>query len=122
MKLKTMFFRVWMACMLTFGGLSLAALSSSPALANTGTGSASSSDAKDPISSALCNVVKLINGPAGKAIATIALVFLAIGLFVGKITWGVAVSVAIGIAVLFGASSVIDAITAGITTGTIANC
>ncbi len=64
----------------------------------------------DPVTHVLCWLSDMSGGAAGKAIATIALVFLAVGLFVGKITWGVAVSVVVGIAVMFGAPRLVDAI------------
>ena len=52
----------------------------------------------DPISQGLCNIITLITGKVGKAISTIAVIFLGVGLFLGKISWGLAIAVGIGIA------------------------
>ncbi|AZL16144.1 TrbC/VirB2 family type IV secretion system protein [Rickettsiales endosymbiont of Stachyamoeba lipophora] len=73
----------------------------------------SAGDAKEggEIGKALCNVVDLLTGKAGKAIATIAIIFLAFGLFVGKVSWGVAVATGIGISAIFGAETIITMIT-----------
>jgi len=68
------------------------------------------SSASDPLSAVLCNIVSLITGGTGKALATIALIFLAIGLFVGKISWGVAIAVGIGIGGMFGATNIVQMI------------
>ena len=64
----------------------------------------------DPLSGVLCNIISIITGGTGKALATIALIFLAVGLFVGKINWGVAIAVGIGIGGMFGATSIVKTI------------
>lgn len=56
----------------------------------------------------LCEIVRAITGNLGKAIATIAVVFLGIGAFFGKVTWGLAVAVGIGIFAIFGAAQVVS--------------
>ena len=71
----------------------------------------------DAISKVLCNVVKQLNGPIGKGIATIAIIVLGIGLFLGKLSWGLAVATAIGIGMIFGAAQIVVWISAG-TVGT----
>jgi type IV secretion system protein VirB2 len=55
----------------------------------------------------LCEVVRAITGNVGRAIATIAVVFLGIGAFFGKVTWGLAVAVSIGIFAIFGAANIV---------------
>jgi len=55
----------------------------------------------------LCNVVKAMTGTIGKSIASIAIIALAIGLFMGKLSWGLALATALGIGMIFGASSVV---------------
>jgi type IV secretory pathway VirB2 component (pilin) len=60
------------------------------------------------IGNTMCRIVGMLTGQVGKAIATMGIVFLAIGLFVGKISWGVAVSVGIGIGAIFGAPSLVN--------------
>lgn len=56
----------------------------------------------------LCKIVHAITGKVGRAIATIAVVFLGIGAFFGKVTWGLAVAVSIGIFAIFGASTIVS--------------
>ncbi len=56
----------------------------------------------------ICNVVKLITDDVGKALATLAIIFLGIGAFFGKVNWGLAVMVAVGIAAIFGAAAIAD--------------
>ena len=55
----------------------------------------------------LCTVVQAVTGRIGRAIATIAVVFLGIGAFFGKVTWGLAVAVSIGIFAIFGAATIV---------------
>ena len=59
------------------------------------------------VTQVICNVINLIQGPTGKTIAILVVISLAIGLFLGKITWGVAIAVAVGMGVLFGANTVV---------------
>lgn len=59
---------------------------------------------------ALCNVYDLMTSTTGKVIASIAVIVVGIGALMGKISWGMAFIVAIGIALVFGASSIVDAV------------
>ena len=56
----------------------------------------------------LCNAVSYVTGGPGKALATIAILILGIAAFFGKVTWGLAVLVAVGMAGVFGASYVVS--------------
>lgn len=58
----------------------------------------------DIFSDKLCEIVAIATGQAGKAIATLGIVFLGIGAFFGKLNWGLAVLVAVGIIAIFGAA------------------
>ncbi len=69
---------------------------------------------KNDIVTILCNVIKFITGGIGKAIAIIILISLAISLFLGKVSWGLAIAVAVGMGILFGATTMINAITDGV--------
>ena len=60
----------------------------------------------------LCALVNSITGTTGRAIATIGIIIIGIGALLGKISWGVAIIVVLGIALVFGAASLIDAMTA----------
>lgn len=58
----------------------------------------------------MCNVMKLVTGKAGKAFAAFAIISVGIGFFTGKVSWGLMIGVAAGIAAIFGAPSIVAAI------------
>jgi type IV secretory pathway VirB2 component (pilin) len=60
------------------------------------------------IASTMCKITKSLTGPIGKAVATIAVVVLGIGLFLGKLSWGLAIATAMGIGLIFSASSIVN--------------
>ncbi|MFN7039190.1 MAG: TrbC/VirB2 family protein [Alphaproteobacteria bacterium] len=72
-------------------------------------------ETNDAISQTLCNVILKLTGPIGKGIATIAIIVLGVGLFLGKMSWAVAVATAIGIGLIFGAGSMVEWIGKGAT-------
>ena len=59
----------------------------------------------------MCNALKIITGNAGKAFAAFAIISVGIGFFTGKVSWGLMIGVAAGIAAMFGAPSIVSAIT-----------
>jgi len=61
----------------------------------------------------LCNAYSLFNGQWGRIFALFALVALGISFFLGKISWGTVISVALGIGVIFGGTSIVSALTGG---------
>ena len=65
-----------------------------------------------------CNIVHKLTGPTGKAIATVAIIAVGIGALLGKISWGMALIVALGVALIFGAATIVEAINGG----SISNC
>ena len=71
-------------------------------------GGKSAADAGAGIAQVLCNVIKVAQGATGKTIATLVIISMVIGLFLGKITWGVAIAVAVGMGVLFGANTLVS--------------
>lgn len=77
--------------------------------------------ANTTLDNTICKVVNTLTGRAGKAIATIGVVFLGIGLFMGKMSWSVALATGLGIAAIFGAGSIINLIGGG-DAGSAANC
>lgn len=83
------------------------------ALASSTTSGGTGSTDFGGVGGKLCEVVRAITGNLGKAIATIAVVFLGIGAFFGKVTWGLAVAVGIGIFAIFGAASVVARFSGG---------
>lgn len=67
-----------------------------------------SSTTDDGISTVLCLIVTKLTGPIGKAIGMIALVVLGIGVFMGKLQWQLALSIALGITFIFSAGKIIN--------------
>ena len=59
------------------------------------------------LSSTMCNAMRLVTGNAGKAFAAFAIISLGIGFFTGKVSWGLMIGVAIGIAAMFGAPTIV---------------
>lgn len=70
--------------------------------------SAAAASADDPITEVLCKVTTALTGKLGKSIATIGIVALGVGLFLGKLSWGLAVATAVGVALIFGAGTFIE--------------
>ena len=62
------------------------------------------------LSSTMCRVMQIVTGKAGKAFAAFAIVSVGIGFFTGKVSWGLMIGVAAGIAAIFGAPSIVRAI------------
>lgn len=67
----------------------------------------------DPVSIALCMVITTIEGNAGRAIATIAIIGLGIATLFGRVTWIQAILIATGIGVIFGALVIVALLTGG---------
>ena len=65
------------------------------------------------LTTAMCNAMKIVTGNAGKAFSAFAIITLGIGFFTGKVSWGLMIGVAMGIAAMFGAPSIVAAITGG---------
>ncbi len=61
----------------------------------------------------LCNALKIVTGSGGKAFAAFAIVSVGIGFFTGKISWGLMIGVTAGIAAMFGAPTIVAAISGG---------
>lgn len=68
----------------------------------------------------LCNALRIITGTGGKAFAAFAIISLGIGFFTGKVSWGLMVGVTAGIAAMFGAPTIVAAIS-GTSTGSCSN-
>jgi type IV secretory pathway VirB2 component (pilin) len=84
------------------------------ALAVSGGGGISASGAvPTALSDVLCNVVGWFNGPVGAGIATLAIIVIGIGALMGKVSWGMAIIVGLGVGVIFGADTIVSALGAG---------
>jgi len=62
---------------------------------------------------AFCNILAIVTGQAGRAFAAFAVLSVGIGFFTGKVSWGLLIGVTAGIAALFGAPTIVDAIAGG---------
>jgi type IV secretory pathway VirB2 component (pilin) len=61
-------------------------------------------------SRSMCNSLKVVTGSAGKTFAAFAIIATGIGFFTGKVSWGLMIGVTAGIATMFGAPSIVAAI------------
>ena len=57
-----------------------------------------------------CNVITWFNGATGKGLAALAVIILGIGAIFSKVSWPMTMIVAMGIAMIFGATSVVTAL------------
>lgn len=69
------------------------------------------------LANALCNVAGWFQGGVGQAIASLAIIFLGISAFFGKVTWGTALLFAAGIFAIFGSADIVQAIISGTSSG-----
>lgn len=76
------------------------------ALAQYGYGGAA--DDSSVIGDLLCNVAGWFTGSVGKGIATLAIIVIGIGALMGKVSWGMAIIVGLGVAVIFGAPTIVN--------------
>lgn len=63
---------------------------------------------------------KRLTGNTGKGLATIAITVIGIGALLGKVSWGMAIIVGIGVDIVFGAAGIVDAM--DVEGGTITGC
>ncbi|MFW0777871.1 MAG: TrbC/VirB2 family protein [Rickettsiales bacterium] len=69
--------------------------------------------ANTPMGNVLCTVVEWFTGNTGKGLATIAITVIGIGALLGKVSWGMAIIVGIGVAIVFGAAGIVETMGAG---------
>ncbi len=69
--------------------------------------------ANTPMGNVLCEVVGWFTGNTGKGLATIAITVIGIGALLGKVSWGMAIIVGIGVAIIFGAAGIVNSLNAG---------
>jgi type IV secretory pathway VirB2 component (pilin) len=69
------------------------------------------------ISKALCNMINWFNGPIGKGVATLAMIIMGIGALFGKVGWDKTIVLGVGVALIFGATGIVDALGGGKATG-----
>lgn len=66
--------------------------------------------ADEPLTDALCAVVGWMTGSTGAAIATLAVIIIGVGALLGKVSWGMAIIVGLGIATIFGSQTLMEAL------------
>jgi type IV secretion system protein VirB2 len=71
---------------------------------------ASTDGSATALSKVLCNVVSWFTGPIGGGIATLAIIVVGIGALMGKVSWGMAIIVGLGVGVIFGADTIVTAL------------
>jgi type IV secretion system protein VirB2 len=69
--------------------------------------------ANTPMGNVLCTVSLWFTGNTGKGLATIAITVIGIGALLGKVSWGMAMIVGIGVAIVFGAATLVTTMGAG---------
>ena len=84
---------------------------SSEAFAAMGDSGSTATDDSNILVNTMCNALNIVTGSAGKAFAAFAIISIGIGFFTGKVSWGLMIGVAAGIAAMFGAPSIVSAIT-----------
>ena len=62
----------------------------------------------NPIGDTLCTVANWFTGPIGSGIATLAILVIGVGALMGKVSWGMAIIVGIGVGVIFGAPQIVN--------------
>ncbi|MCE3233648.1 MAG: Type secretory pathway, VirB2 component (pilins), partial [Rickettsiaceae bacterium] len=66
--------------------------------------------ASTPVDEVICNIVEQLQGPVARGVAAFGIIFLGFSLFLGKISWGVALALGIGIGAIFGANQIVGLI------------
>jgi type IV secretory pathway VirB2 component (pilin) len=58
---------------------------------------------QSPMGNVVCMIIGIIYGNLGRGLAILAVIILGVGATIGKVSWGLAMTVAVGIATIFGA-------------------
>jgi type IV secretion system protein VirB2 len=101
----------WQLC---FAALASVVVMALPDLANAAAG--------DAFGGIMCTVASWFTGRTGKGLATIGITIIGIGALLGKVSWGMALIVGIGVAIVFGAASIVDEIAAASDSTNTATC
>ena len=97
----------------------LAAVGALPCLATAQVGTGPLS----PMGGVLCGLLGMVYGNFGRALITLAVVSLGVGALLGKVSWGLAIMIAVGVGLIFGAPTIARAfLTSSGSTGVIGCC
>lgn len=58
---------------------------------------------QSPMGNVICAIIGIIYGNLGRGIAVLSVIILGVGATIGKVSWGLAMTVGVGIGVIFGA-------------------
>ncbi len=61
----------------------------------------------DTLGESLCRIALSLSGNIARGIATVAIFTIGVSLFMGKMNWGMALAIAAGIAIVFGAPKIV---------------
>jgi type IV secretory pathway VirB2 component (pilin) len=75
-----------------------------------------------PMGYVLCGVVDMVYGNLGRGIATLAVMALGVGAMLGKVSWGLALTVSTGMALIFGAAGLVTEFSLLAGVGNAASC
>ncbi|MGE0755336.1 MAG: TrbC/VirB2 family protein [Alphaproteobacteria bacterium] len=67
-----------------------------------------------PMGTVLCAVVNMVYGNLGRGLATLAIIIVGVGATLGKVSWGLAITVGVGISVIFNAGPIANLLGSGI--------
>ncbi len=65
------------------------------------------------ISDVICSIVGALQGPVARGVAAFGIIFLGFSLFLGKISWGTALALGIGLGAIFGAEAIVGLMAGG---------
>ena len=108
MKFSKIIAKLMVFSFLTFSTLAILVTTTSPA--NATIVDATYNVSSNSLTRVMCNALKIVTGSAGKTFAAFAIIAVGIGFFSGKVSWGLMIGVAAGIAAMFGAPSIVAAI------------
>ena len=66
-----------------------------------------------PMGDVLCTIVRMVYGNLGRGLASLAVIIIGVGATLGKTSWGLAMTVAVGIAVIFNAHTIVGTLGGG---------
>lgn len=79
-----------------------------PDLASATTASGTPSKDENNLTKVICNVINMLQGNIARGVAAFGIIFLGFSLFLGKISWGTAFALAIGLGAIFGAQALVN--------------
>jgi type IV secretory pathway VirB2 component (pilin) len=59
------------------------------------------------LSKTICNIVQVLQGNIARGVAAVGIIFLGFTMFMGKVSWGTAISLGIGLGAIFGARTLV---------------